>query len=65
METIKEVKIKLKNKIEESTLVCHENDYDKDEWLRLLYSSYLKRMLSDNERIWKTGAIFIPISISK
>ncbi len=35
-----------------------------EEWMKLLYSSYLQRMLSDNERIWRTGAIFVPLSLS-
>jgi hypothetical protein len=33
-------------------------------WLMTLYKARSERMLSDNERIWKTGNIFVPISLS-
>jgi len=39
-------------------------DRDPDQWLITLYQSHKDRMLSDNERIWRIGAIFIPISMS-
>ncbi len=32
-------------------------------WL-LLYKAHVDRMLSDNERIWRTGAIFVPLSFA-
>ncbi len=34
------------------------------EWLRALYTAYAERMRSDNERIWSTGAIFVPLALS-
>ena len=37
---------------------------NQDEWLRSLYSSYSSRMRSDNQRIWSTGAILIPLSVA-
>ena len=37
---------------------------DKDQWLRTLYDSYNKRFLSDNNRIWTTGSIMIPLSLA-
>ncbi len=36
----------------------------RDEWLRTLYENYTQRFISDNERIWTTGAIMIPLSLS-
>jgi hypothetical protein len=39
-------------------------DEDKSKWLQTLYTSYLNRMFSDNERIWRTGALFVPLSLS-
>lgn len=38
-----------------------ENPHD---WLKTLYKSFSDRMLSDNERIWRTGAILLPLSLS-
>ena len=40
------------------------NEEEKGRWLQTLYTSYLNRMLSDNERIWRTGALFVPLSLS-
>jgi len=37
---------------------------DPNEWLRTLYTAYAGRMLSDNQRIWGTGSIFLPLSIT-
>lgn len=37
---------------------------DVDEWLRALHQSYTSRFLSDNNRIWTTGAIMIPLSLA-
>lgn len=34
------------------------------DWLRALYGHFGERMRSDNERIWSTGEIFVPISLS-
>lgn len=33
-------------------------------WLQLLYSSYLQRFLSDNNRIWSTGQLMIPLALA-
>jgi hypothetical protein len=35
-----------------------------DEWLRHLHSSYVDRFLSDNQRIWATAAILVPVSLA-
>ncbi len=32
-------------------------------WLLQLHKHYTDRMLSDNERIWRTGAIFVPVAL--
>jgi hypothetical protein len=37
---------------------------DPNDWLKTLYTAFLNRMLSDNERIWRTGAILVPLSLS-
>lgn len=37
---------------------------DSREWLETLFNHYSDRMLSDNERIWRTGALFVPISLA-
>lgn len=37
---------------------------DPNAWLQILYQSYASRFLSDNERIWNTGAIVIPLSLA-
>lgn len=37
---------------------------DPDDWLKTLYTAFANRMLSDNERIWRTGAILVPLSLS-
>ncbi|MDX1700213.1 MAG: hypothetical protein R3250_06310 [Melioribacteraceae bacterium] len=59
-EVVKEIKVELQKFMEN-----FEGDEDNlDEWLRTLYDSFLNRMLSDNERIWKTGVLFIPLSLS-
>lgn len=36
---------------------------ERDEWLRLLYDRYTERFMKDNDRIWSTGAIMIPLSL--
>ena len=36
----------------------------KGEWLRTLYDAASERFLSDNGRIWTTGAIMIPMSLA-
>lgn len=35
-----------------------------DKWLHLLYTSYLNRFLSDNNRIWTTGQWMITLSVA-
>jgi hypothetical protein len=35
-----------------------------DEWARHLHASYLNRFISDNNRIWSTASIFIPLSLA-
>jgi hypothetical protein len=35
-----------------------------DEWLQIIYQSYSQRFISDNERIWATGAIMIPLALA-
>lgn len=35
----------------------------RDEWLREMYRTRLDRFLADNNTIWKTGAIFVPVAI--
>jgi hypothetical protein len=39
-------------------------DGPKGEWLKLLYKSFTERFLSDNSRIWTTGAVMIPFSLA-
>lgn len=41
-----------------------EQGNDANAWLQTLYQSYGKRFLSDNNRIWSTGSIFIPLSLA-
>lgn len=36
---------------------------ERHEWLRTLHSNYTQRFTKDNERIWTTGAIIIPLSL--
>ncbi len=35
-----------------------------DDWLKAFYSSYSQRFLSDNNRIWSTAQIMIPLSLA-
>lgn len=37
---------------------------DSSKWLEALFKHYSDRMLSDNERIWRTGALFVPIALA-
>lgn len=37
---------------------------ESDEWLRTLYNNYTERFLSDNERIWTTASIMIPLAFA-
>jgi len=60
-ELIKEQAELLKKELENLTT---KDDPQKDEWLRKLYECYKDRFLSDNDRIWKTGAIMIPLSFA-
>ena len=45
--------------------VSFENiDAIEDDWLKEIYKHYQARFLSDNNRIWTTAAIFIPLSLA-
>ncbi|UOR06880.1 hypothetical protein MUN82_07205 [Hymenobacter aerilatus] len=35
-----------------------------DEWVKKLYDSYTNRFINDNNKIWSTGNIFIPLSLA-
>ena len=35
-----------------------------DDWLLRLHESYAERFLADNERIWSTASLFIPLSLA-
>jgi hypothetical protein len=35
-----------------------------DEWLRRMHSAYMDRFLADNQRIWMTASIFVPLSLT-
>tara|TARA_R110002167_G_scaffold59477_4_gene168462 strand:+ start:354 stop:821 length:468 start_codon:yes stop_codon:yes gene_type:complete len=35
-----------------------------EEYMKIFYSSYVDRFISDNNRIWSTGRIFIPTSLA-
>lgn len=37
---------------------------DPNDWLQTLYENYERRFLSDNNVIWSTGAILIPLSLA-
>lgn len=37
---------------------------DSNSWLQILYENYSRRFLSDNDRIWGTGSILIPLSLA-
>jgi hypothetical protein len=38
--------------------------FQSDEWLRTLYKSYTNKFIHDNNRIWTTGSIMIPLSLA-
>jgi hypothetical protein len=40
------------------------NPVDSQRWLEVLHRHYGDRMLADNERIWRTGALAIPLSLA-
>ena len=42
----------------------NKHNIDTQQWLETLHKHYSDRMLSDNERIWRTGALFVPISLA-
>ena len=52
----------IKKALSESTL--RKNDSTYNEWLQALYSNYTTRFISDNNRIWVTGSIMIPLALS-
>ena len=55
---------RIKEKLGEMMEAERKAKRDPNLWLRVLYSSYLSQMLSDNDNIWKTGAIFVPLSLA-
>ena len=40
-----------------------ENE-SREDWKQSLYQNYTNRFLSDNNRIWVTGGIFIPVALA-
>jgi hypothetical protein len=42
----------------------HRSKADGDDWLRALYAAYLQQFLSDNNRIWTTGQLMVPLALS-
>lgn len=41
-----------------------KGEKDPEKWLEILFKHYSDRMLTDNERIWRTGALFVPVSLA-
>jgi hypothetical protein len=41
-----------------------ESHADRTLWMSTLLTYYAEKMLSDNERIWRIGGIFIPVSFA-
>jgi hypothetical protein len=41
---------------------CSPDEFN--EWLLRLHEHFAKRWVSDNARIWQTGAIFIPVALA-
>lgn len=56
--------VEKKKKLIEGFLKEPNNKDRKEKWLTLLYKTYFDRMLSDNQRIWTTAAIFIPVALA-
>lgn len=54
----------LKTSLEKAFGELQDQGRDPDEWLRTLYVVYAERMRADNERIWGTGSIFIPLAVA-
>jgi len=42
----------------------HEILPESEEWLKEIYKHYQSRFLSDNNRIWTTAAILVPLSVA-
>lgn len=42
--------------------LCTPDEYNA--WLLRLHEHFTERLLSDNSRIWQTGAIFVPIALA-
>ena len=62
--TFREAVESIKATVKKSQLVKNGSlDHD-HEWLRALYASYTTRFISDNNRIWVTGSIMIPLALS-
>ena len=41
-----------------------ENNPNGEGWIKALHETYTQRFLSDNNRIWMTGGIMIPVSLA-
>lgn len=54
----------LKTELQAGIKAMEQDSRDPDEWLRTLYSAYAERLRMDNERIWVTGAILLPLAIT-
>jgi len=59
-ETVAGAKAALEKMVENQ----REKQFDPQKPLEALLKHYTDRMLSDNERIWRTGALFVPISLA-
>ena len=64
MSNFKSVKAAVEYLNGEIAKLTPHRDTPKNEWLRALYAAYTERFLSDNNRIWSTGAIMIPLSLA-
>jgi hypothetical protein len=53
-----------KQAIDPAVTKMRDRQEDPNDWLKILYKAFSDRMLSDNERIWRTGAILVPLSLS-
>ncbi len=58
---VENLTVKLKKNLVDSPAYA---DLRGDEWLRTFYDSFSNRWLADNDRIWRTGSILIPLSLA-
>jgi hypothetical protein len=58
--TVSDLALKITRLVEEPRYAAMQSD----EWLRTLYERYTDRFIHDNNRIWTTGSIMIPISLA-